>query len=134
MEKRDSYSQTEGVSFTHQEFRLIVVINENGCFNYEATEGILYLITPCTIWFMDPLLKFLRQQSNISEVIDGNSWNSLVFRGNMPVRKPGILEFMNETLGFKWDTELPLVPLSFELGYQVRKLPLVPLRLHSAMA
>lgn len=59
--------------------------------------------------FMEALSNFLRQhrgvRSNISEVIDGNSWNSLlVFSGDMPVRMPGsggILEFLNETLGFR---------------------------------
>lgn len=58
---------------------------------------------------MEALSNFLRQQravgSNISEVIDNNSWNSLlVFSGDMPVRMPGsggILEFLNETLGFR---------------------------------
>lgn len=59
--------------------------------------------------FMEALSNFLRQQrtagSNVSEAIDGNSWNSLlVFSGDMPVRMPGsggVLEFLNETLGFR---------------------------------
>ncbi|KAL1548789.1 putative E3 ubiquitin-protein ligase RHC1A [Salvia divinorum] len=45
-------------------------------------------------------MEALRQQR--AEAIDGNSL--LVFSGDTPVRMPGILEFLNETLGFRRET------------------------------
>ncbi|XP_042054779.1 probable E3 ubiquitin-protein ligase RHC1A isoform X1 [Salvia splendens] len=50
--------------------------------------------------YMEAISNFLRQQRG--EAIDGNSL--LVFSGDMPVRMPGILEFLNETLGFRRET------------------------------
>ncbi|KAG6411103.1 hypothetical protein SASPL_129177 [Salvia splendens] len=75
---------------------------------HEDTTGVTYEEYIQEPRFMEAATSFLRWHravaSNISERAsqNGNSWNSfLVFSGDMPPTMPGLVEFLNETLGFR---------------------------------